>query len=217
MDMSRDTGFSGGEADARDESSTDKPEWLEWTPDKQHLFLMHLAQTGSVRSAANLVGMSSDSAYGFRNRTGSRNFARAWDAALCRVRARIADQLVERALHGQTETVTDSYGEKVHRHRYDNRLGLALLARLDADAGISEREADGRARIVGRFEEFVGLAVSDPAGALAFLKKAGKVPHEITVNIVEPDGTRSTLEEFRARPRSYPPAPSDRPPHPPRD
>lgn len=53
-----------------------------WTPHAQAAFVGWLAQTGSVRAAAERVGLSRESAYRLRRRPGAEGFAAAWDAAL---------------------------------------------------------------------------------------------------------------------------------------
>ena len=58
-------------------------------------------------------------------------FAAAWDAALSIARERLADTLLARAMEGNVEQIYRD-GELVgERHFLDNRLGLAILRRLD--------------------------------------------------------------------------------------
>ena len=100
-----------------------------WTPERRRTFLEALAEGHTVEAACAHVGMSRVTAYALRRR--DRGFALAWSAAVLRARDAVADTLTSRALDGQVETLTRADGSTVTRHRYDIRLGLALLARLD--------------------------------------------------------------------------------------
>ena len=53
-----------------------------WSPDKQRAFIEALADTGSVATAAQRVGMSESSAYRLRRAPGAEAFVRAWGAAI---------------------------------------------------------------------------------------------------------------------------------------
>lgn len=95
-------------------------------------FLEHLSRHGQVRAAAQVAGVSSQTAYVRRRREPA--FAAAWDAALLHAREAAEQVLAARALHGTTETIWFR-GEAVgERRRFDARLLLAHLARLDARA-----------------------------------------------------------------------------------
>lgn len=59
-----------------------------WTPLRQAEFIGVLAETGSVRAAAEFVGMARETAYRLRRKRGAEEFAWAWDVALCSARAR---------------------------------------------------------------------------------------------------------------------------------
>ncbi|MDE2560895.1 MAG: CHRD domain-containing protein [Sphingomonadales bacterium] len=116
-------------------TQTDTPQCRHdgWTPERRVRFLEGLAACGCVRSACASVGMSFQSAYVLRRRDAL--FAAGWDAALLRARELAEDTLMARALHGVTETVYYR-GEAVgSRTRFDPRLLLALLTRLDIRAG----------------------------------------------------------------------------------
>jgi len=100
-----------------------------WTPDRQVRFLDHLSADGNVRAACARVGMSREAAY--RRRRREPLFARAWDAALLRAREASGEVLASRALDGVEEDVWYK-GELVGtRRKYDSRLLLAHMARLD--------------------------------------------------------------------------------------
>lgn len=104
----------------------------QFTPTRVALFLEHLSRHGQVRAAAQVAGVSAQTAYVRRRRDA--DFAAAWDAALILAREAAEQVLAERALHGTTETIWFR-GEAVgERRRFDGRLLLAHLARLDARA-----------------------------------------------------------------------------------
>lgn len=120
-----------------------------WTPARKVRFLHHLSDKGDVRAAAARVGMSRQSAYLVRRR--DRAFALGWEAALGLARRHVEEVLATRALDGVEEPVF-YHGEQVAvRRRYDARLLMAHLARLD-------RAAEGAAGDPGeRFDEVLGV------------------------------------------------------------
>ncbi len=100
-----------------------------WQPEQRVKFLEALARTGNVHASAYFVQMTRQSAYDLRRR--DRDFARGWLAALVLARDIAQDKLQERAIEGVEEEVF-YHGEVVAtRRRYDSRLLLALLGRLD--------------------------------------------------------------------------------------
>ncbi|USA40927.1 hypothetical protein [Pelagerythrobacter marinus] len=114
--------------DALPSDSTRAPQ-TEFTRERQVAFLSALAASGSARRAAKAAGVSHQTAY--RMRRASAEFRRAWNAALLAARAAAEDVLACRALEGVEEQVF-YHGEVVAtRRRYDSRLLLAHLARLD--------------------------------------------------------------------------------------
>ena len=101
----------------------------ELTTDVQADFIERLAQWGNVRAAARAAGLSRAQFY--RMRRANPLFATMWDAALLLARPRVEEVLADRALNGVTESVF-YHGEAVAtRTRYDSRLLLAHLGRLD--------------------------------------------------------------------------------------
>ncbi len=101
----------------------------QFTRARQAAFLRRLADSGEVRVAARASNISHQTAY--RMRRACRTFRRGWDAALLIARERAEEVLATRALHGVEEQVF-YHGEVVAtRRRYDSRLLLAHLARLD--------------------------------------------------------------------------------------
>ena len=105
-----------------------------WLPDKQRHFLEAIARGLSVEQACRFVGMSPSSAYAFRNRAAGAAFALGWRAANLIAREHIANALLARAIEGQVETTTRADGTVVSRHRFDNRLAVTMLKRLDTQA-----------------------------------------------------------------------------------
>ena len=115
--------------------------------------------------------MSKQGAYALRNRAGGGAFALAWDAAVEQLaHARVADEVRSRALHGCVEMIVRDGKVWGERHRFDNRLTMALLTRLDAKRD-SRKDEDVDARIVaGEFDQFVAIAArGDLDAAAAFL------------------------------------------------
>ncbi|MCX7282842.1 MAG: hypothetical protein NTX28_02150 [Novosphingobium sp.] len=103
-----------------------------FTPLRIARFLEHLSRSGNVRAAALAAGASQQTAHVRRRRDPA--FAAGWEAALLHARAAAEQVLAERALMGTTETIWYR-GEAVgQRQRFDARLLLAHLARLDARA-----------------------------------------------------------------------------------
>ncbi len=97
--------------------------------ERQAKFLNRLAACGSARSAVRSAGVSHQTAY--RQRRACAAFRRAWDAALLIAREQAEEALACRAMEGVEEEVW-FHGEVVGtRKRYDTRLLLAHLARLD--------------------------------------------------------------------------------------
>jgi hypothetical protein len=53
-----------------------------WTAPRQRAFIEALADTGSVKAAANRINMSTEGAYYLRRQPGAEGFRAAWEAAL---------------------------------------------------------------------------------------------------------------------------------------
>lgn len=94
-----------------------------------------LAQWGNVRAAAQQVGVSR--AHLYRMRRALAQFRKLWDAALVIARPQVEEVLADRALNGVQEVLFYHGEEVATRTRYDSRLLLAHLARLDRIAGTS--------------------------------------------------------------------------------
>ncbi len=102
------------------------------TPARMADFLESLQVLGNVSIACRRAGVARQTAYRARRR--SAGFARAWDAALVAARTVAEAELAERALNGVEEAVYYHGEEVARRRRYDSRLLLAHLARLDKAA-----------------------------------------------------------------------------------
>jgi hypothetical protein len=132
-----------------------------WTPERKVRFLDRLAARGNVRLACRAAGMSPEAAYRLRRRDPL--FARGWAAALVKAREVTEQVLAERAIDGVEEKVWYR-GELIDtRLRFDARLLLAHMARLDrlADEETAGADAD-------RFDELLAcIAGEQPPETLA--------------------------------------------------
>lgn len=119
-----------------------------WTPERKALFLDRLSAHGNARAACRAVGLSPESAYKLRRREPL--FARAWAAAVVLGRDNSVQALAERAIEGVEEPIYYR-GELIGtRRRFDSRLLLAHLARLDQ---LADEKAAGED--AGRFDELI--------------------------------------------------------------
>lgn len=103
-----------------------------WTGEVMAKFLESLAETGIVMDACDAAGKSRETAYALRRRNPL--FARAWELALGNARDRLADTLLARSLEGNVEQFIKDGVIVAEKHFIDNRLGLAILKRLDKQA-----------------------------------------------------------------------------------
>ena len=134
-----------------------------WTPERKARFLQALSIHGNARAACRTVGMSAEAAYKLRRRDPL--FARGWAAAVLLGRDNSIATLGERAIEGVEEDIYYR-GELVGtRRRYDSRLLLAHLARLDRLADEQAAGADS-----GRFDELVAC-IADGSPALPPARK----------------------------------------------
>jgi hypothetical protein len=101
-----------------------------FTPALKLRFLDELSQHGNVRVAASRIGVSRSGLYLARRRDSA--FAAGWLAALREARLHAEAVLAERALDGVEEQVFYRGEVIATRRRFDTRLLLAHLARLDA-------------------------------------------------------------------------------------
>ena len=125
-----------------------------FTPARRAAFLHHLAEHGNVRKACAAIGISTQAAYLARRR--DRVFRSGWAAALVVARECVAQVLATRAIEGTREAIFyrgEVIGERV---RYDTRLLLAHLARLDGRAEDALAEAHAE-----RFDEILALVAGE--------------------------------------------------------
>ncbi len=144
-----------------------------WSAGNQRSFLEALAEGHGVEAASLRVGLSAASAYAFRRTAKGAAFALGWRAASLVARDAIAETLLVRALEGTVDTIVR--GETViTRHKFDNRLALSLLARLDRQAETAPDADIKAARLVAQeFDAFLDLVAKDegPARAGLFLAR----------------------------------------------
>ncbi|MGZ3271153.1 MAG: hypothetical protein ACXU71_09275 [Croceibacterium sp.] len=130
-----------------------------WTPERMTRFLDHLAQKGNVQASCKRVGLSREAAYRLRRRDPL--FARGWAAAMVKAHDASIEVLADRAIDGVEEPIYHR-GELVGtRRRYDTRLLLAHIARLDKLLEDKAAQAD-----TGRFDELLARIAGEdlPAG-----------------------------------------------------
>lgn len=129
-----------------------------WTPAIKTRFLDRLAVHGNARAACRAVGFSPEAAYRLRRRDAA--FARGWAAALVLARENCAQVLAERAIEGVEEEIWYRGELLGTRRRYDARLLLAHLARLDRLADDETASPDA-----ARFDELLAcIAGEKPPG-----------------------------------------------------
>jgi hypothetical protein len=144
-----------------------------WTPFARRLFLEVLAETGHITTACNFAGLSKQSAYALRARDPL--FAAGWDAACELARAPLADALYEKAMDGVTETITRNGAIVAERHRFDSRLSIAVLHRLDKRCDRAAELGSAHLALVGRWDEWLALVgQGDEEAAKAVMESA---PH----------------------------------------
>ena len=123
-----------------------------WSPARQRHFLETLAATGVITTACDAVHISPRAAYALRIRRDGAAFRLGWDAAILIARARLADDLLARALNGHEEVIRKDAGAgEITRHRHDNRLAMSMLSRLDRMADNPPQGSDAAlARVVAQ-------------------------------------------------------------------
>ncbi len=114
------------------------------SPATKRTFLQALSRTGNVRGSAYYAQISHEAAYQARRRDAA--FACAWDGALVIARDIAQDELADKAMNGITEDIVYHGEVTASRTRFDGRLLLALLARLDKHAADNPAAMRGAAR-----------------------------------------------------------------------
>lgn len=125
-----------------------------FTPRRRAKFCDQLAHHGNVRLAAKAAGVSPQTAY--RARRSCLDFAACWDAALVLARDVAEQVLADRAINGVEEAVYYHGEEVATRRRYDSRLLLAHLARLDARVERDRQEQGGAEALASEFDHALG-------------------------------------------------------------
>lgn len=98
-----------------------------WTPELQHRFIELIADTGSVRDACLMVGMSRQSAYALRRHPDGAAFAAAWhDAIACATRV-LTDEAFDRAMNGSVTRIVKDGVTVGQRVVHSDRLLMFLL------------------------------------------------------------------------------------------
>ncbi len=91
------------------------------------------------------------------------------------MRERLADELLSRAMHGCTETV-ERGDAVIMRHRFDNRLSMAMLTRLDREAEKFDEAARTVTIVAEDFEALLECVEADDAEAEAAFVAARRPP-----------------------------------------
>jgi hypothetical protein len=130
-----------------------------WTSATRAAFLETLARSGVVTDACKEVHRSSQAAYALRNRDPL--FAAGWDAALSMARARLADELFHRSVHGTVDQIWKDGEVVAERHRHDNRLSIAVLNRLDARCDRAQRFQEPALRVAAKWETYLAALAED--------------------------------------------------------
>jgi hypothetical protein len=130
-----------------------------WTPEKKRLFLERFAECGVIVEACEAAGMSAKSVYNLRDRDPL--FAAGLDAACVKARAPLADEVFSRARNGVIERIYKDGVIVAERHRYDNRLTMAVLARLDSRIDRAEEKGAAHLRVAERWEDYLDAVGED--------------------------------------------------------
>jgi hypothetical protein len=147
-----------------------------WTGEAMAKFLETLAETGIVLEGCDAARKSSTAAYALRRREPL--FAEAWETALRIARDRLADTLLARSIEGNVEQIIKDGEIVAEKHFIDNRLGLAVLKRLDQRAdnmrGLSRQQSSSQPLAEPDWELALTALrtgeADDIAAALALLK-----------------------------------------------
>lgn len=98
-----------------------------WTPELQHRFIEIIADTGSVRDACMMVGMSRQSAYALRRHPDGAAFAAAWHDAIANATRALTDEAFDRAMNGSVTRIVKDGVTVGQRVVHSDRLLMFLL------------------------------------------------------------------------------------------
>lgn len=142
-----------------------------WTPEKKRLFLERFAECGIFVEACEAAGMSARAAYNLRDRDPL--FAAGLDAACVKARAPLADEAYSRARNGVVERIYRDGIVVAEKHRYDNRLTMSVLTRLDSRIDRAEEKGAAHLAVAANWDEYLDALGEDRSGeALAILESA---------------------------------------------
>lgn len=130
-----------------------------WTPEKKKLFLERFAECGVVVEACQAAGMSARSAYNLHDRDPL--FAAGWEAASVIARPRLAAEAFSRSMNGVVDRIYKDGVIVAERHRYDNRLTMSVLARLDSRIDRAEEKGAPHLALVARWDEYLAALEED--------------------------------------------------------
>ena len=130
-----------------------------WTPERKRLFLERLGECGVVLEASLAAGMSARAAYNLRDRDPL--FAAGWEAACVIARPRLADEAWSRSMNGVVERIYRNGVIVAEKHRYDNRLTMAVLARLDSRVDRAEETGAPHLALVARWDDYLAALGED--------------------------------------------------------
>lgn len=127
-----------------------------WTGDRMADFILELAATQCVATAARSVGMSRQSAYRLRARQVGGDFDMAWTIALEQCFQHLYSAALARAVNG-IEVPVYQRGELIgSRRHFDERLTCYLLTRGSLrHSSLSRERREATDRWKGNFEELV--------------------------------------------------------------
>lgn len=121
--------------------------------------------------------MSRNAAYARRNSAAGHAFALGWDAAILLARAALADDVMSRSRHGVIDRFYKNGVLVAERHRYDNRLTMAALTRLDRLAAGLEGRPEVHA-VAAEYDRYLDLLPEGNAGAQRFLAARFPLTHD---------------------------------------
>lgn len=130
-----------------------------WTPEKKRRFLEVYAEGGVIVEACEAVGMSARSAYNLRDRDPL--FAAGMEAAQVMARPKLADEAYSRAMNGVVERIYKDGAIVAERHRYDNKLTMAVLSRLDQRIDRAEAWGAPHLALVARWDDYLAALEED--------------------------------------------------------
>jgi hypothetical protein len=145
--------------------------------------------------------MSARAAYNLRDRDPL--FAAGLDAACVKARAPLADEAYSRARNGVVERIYKDGVVVAERHRYDNRLTMAVLARLDSRIDRAEEKGAAHLALVERWDDYLDAMSEDrrEEGLALLAPPAPPAPPEPEPALGRNSGDRELRELRELHPR----------------